>query len=174
MSHWRLQKPPSVVQGTGFKCWAAALESLLAVIPGRPKLTQGQLLEWAKLWCGDFGRDLPPGAINAEIFKKMAVDELLGLRLSWEEIPLGTGLADDTLYGMLFEFGYLFVSYTVENSNVDRRGGIRHCIVVWAANDTGGIAVMNPSTGAYENKVTEDIGGPILIAFRPPAPPGAF
>ena len=49
---WRLRRPPAVRQGVGFKCWAAALESWLAVTPGRPHHTQESLLNWGK-WLGE-------------------------------------------------------------------------------------------------------------------------
>jgi hypothetical protein len=169
MSAWTLKQPPSVTQATGFKCWAAALQSWLAVTPNRPKWPQDFLLKSSAMWRNDMNRNLPDGAIDADIFKAMAVSSLLGLRMSWEEIPAGTGIADDDLYSRMLENGYLFLSYTAAGGIIDTGNGVRHCVVVWAANDEGVVSIMNPSLGAIENQRVDHFRAPLLVAFRSPS-----
>lgn len=166
--YWHLRRPPAVTQGVGFKCWAAALESWLAVTPGRPKHTQAALLNWGKMWANDYHPGLPDGAVDAEIFKKMVTSELLGIRMIWDEIPANQGLGDEDLFSRLTEYGYLFLSFTLSSGVVPNDGGVRHCVVVWAADRDGNVTVMNPTVGSYQNKTVDDFGSPMLIAYRPP------
>ncbi|NKC32822.1 hypothetical protein [Falsiroseomonas selenitidurans] len=164
---WRLRQPPRVTQGTGYKCWAAALECWLGATPDRPSWDQEFLLKFSKWYRNSSNKSLPDGAINAEIFKEMATEDLLGLYMEWYEVPKGQSLGDELFHDYLSTYGYLFLSYTLLSTSQDRNGGIRHCVVIWAADRAGNVNVMNPSSGAYENKTTDDFTGPFLIAYRP-------
>jgi hypothetical protein len=156
-----MNRPPQVKQGTGYKCWAAALQSWLTVTPDRPQWTQEQLLASSQMFLGPYKDHLPEGAINADIFKKMAGDDMLSLRMSWEEIPANQGPADDYMYQTLSVNGYLLVMYTVD----PQISNVRHGVVVWAADDDGNLAVMNPTKGAYVNVPTTDLYVPMLVAY---------
>jgi hypothetical protein len=169
---WRLRQPPSVTQGEGYKCWAAAMESWLKVTPGRPKWPQELLLSSAGMFTHKTGFEppgtgLPPGAIDANGFKEMVASEIMGIRMMWEETPQGTSLGDEDIFDKLWEHGYLYVSFTSSRGN-DPNQGFRHCVVVWGADADGNIQIMNPTTGAYENKTVDYLRSPLLIAYRPP------
>lgn len=157
-----LHKPPSVRQGVGYKCWAAALSSWLAATPGRPQWSQELLLADSKWFLGPGEGALPEGAINAEVFKRMALDEGLQLNMSYDEFDARNAPGDDYMYQTLATSGHLFVVYTVLPSF----SNVRHALVVWGADDYGNIAVMNPTKGAYENKATMDLYLPILVAYN--------
>jgi hypothetical protein len=157
-----LHKPPSVQQGVGYKCWAAALSSWLVVTAGRPQWTQDQLLAYSKWFHGPRDAALPDGAINADIFKRMAVDEGLQLNMSCEEFLANDIVADDYMYQTLAASGHLFVVYTVSPS----LGNVRHAVIVWGSDDNGNNVVMNPQVGAYQNKPTIDLYVPMLVAYN--------
>jgi len=154
------------------------MEAWLAVTPGRTPWTQKFLLDYAKTWYASQYPRLPDGAINADIFKSMAVDTFLGWRMAWDEVPVTQGLGDQDIYDRLSEYGYLYLSFTVPAEVVNNPGepptlvghdGTRHVVVVWGADRDGSVSVMDPTWGAHRTKRIEEFGSPMLFAYKAPS-----
>jgi hypothetical protein len=161
MAKQKLIQPPAVKQGVGYKCWAAALESWLAVTPSRMSWTQEQLLKRRDAYVQPFDPTLPQeGSINADVFKLMNRDAGLHLNMLYEEKPKGADIPDDYFYTLLFANGYLFVVYTAEATS-----GVRHANVIWGAGTDGYVNVMDPMRGTYINKVSDELRTPFLVAW---------
>lgn len=164
-----LPPPPIVVQGEGYKCWAAALSSWLAVTPGRRKREMEWLLRYSRKFRSPFEKDkeksqqLPDEAINTAMFVEMVKDVELDLRMEYEELPAGRILADDHLYQrMAWHGGYLIVVYTPTGQG---RNMTRHANVIFGASDDGSVTVMEPQLGRVMGKHKDTFGAPLLIAW---------
>jgi hypothetical protein len=163
-----LDRPPVVKQGTGYKCWAAALESWLVATPGRIRWTMDQLLGYAdEIKTKNEAKQLPAGAINAYLFKTIANQEFLNLRMEYVERSREDGtLADNDLYQyMAYYGGYLYLVYTPANQIAS---DTRHAVVVWGADDIGNASIMDPQTGSYRNELSAHFGPPLVIGYKQP------
>ena len=167
-----LPPPPVVIQGEGYKCWAAALESWLKATPGRRQRDMEWLLSYSRKFRSVFEKDMakmnknfqmPEGAINAEMFKEMLKDSVLDFRMEFEEHPAGIMLADDHLYQtMAMHPGYHLIVYTPrgQGSNMTR-----HANVIFGAADDGSVMVMEPMRGTHMGKHKDAFGSPMLLAY---------
>lgn len=161
MSKWKLAQPPTVKQGVGYKCWAAALESWCAVTPSRHSWTQNQLLERRSVYVKPFDPTLPEeGSINAQVFKMMNEDLVLRLNMDFEEKTADAKIAQDYFFNLLFANGYLLIVYTANPTS-----GVRHANVIWSADTDGYSSTMDPMRGAYINKTIEEFRAPFLVAW---------
>ena len=166
--------PPIVVQGVGYKCWAAALESWLRITPNRRVFTMNELLGYAMPLRTGFdvtldkkGKEepMPPGAINARIFKVLLEDNFLNLRMEYQEFPGRGSVPDETFCEYLAYYQcHLYVVYTPGNANTD----IRHANVVYSADEEGNLEVMDPQAGMIMKKTASKLGSPMLIGWRDP------
>jgi hypothetical protein len=134
--------PPAVSQSEGYLCWAAALESWLRAVPGRPYLLRLDLLDEAT--------QAGMVAANGSLLKRGLVWIAVKFRMDMKVFGKGKNLTIDFLLNRLKQRGYIYFIWS-------SLGSVGHAQVIWGVSATyGTLAYMDPWMGLGYNSRTLD------------------